>query len=112
MDEDGAVLVLRQSEHSGNPPSARWAIGRDGSGPDYKVLYSDQRGVSRVYDMSFSEGLWRMRRDNPGFSQRFEGRVSPDRKTIVSHWEKSFDGTTWEHDFDITYRATGTDQDR
>ena len=62
--------------------------------------------------MRFSEGIWRLWRDNPGFSQRFEGRVSPDRRTITSHWEKSIDGTTWEHDFDITYRATGTDRDR
>jgi len=101
--EDGALLVMRQSEQSGNPPSARWAIGRDESGPGYKVLYSDNRGVSRVYEMSFSEGLWQLWRNAPGFSQRFEGRVSPDRKVIASHWEKSLDGATWEHDFDITY---------
>jgi hypothetical protein len=101
--EEGALLVMRQSEQSGQPPSARWAVGRDESGADYKVLYSDSRGVSRVYEMSFSEGLWRLWRTTPEFSQRFEGRVSPDGKTITSHWEKSFDGTTWEHDFDITY---------
>jgi len=53
--------------------------------------------------MSLSDGLWKVWRDNPGFSQRYEGRVSPDRKTIVAHWEKSFDGVAWEHDFDITY---------
>ncbi len=101
--EDGALLMIRQSEQSGNPPSARWGIGRDESGPDYRVLYSDNRGVSRVYEMSLSEGLWRLWRNAPGFSQRFEGRVSPDRNTITSQWEKSFDGATWEHDFDITY---------
>ncbi len=101
--EDGALLVMRQSERSGNPPAARWAIGRDESCSDYKVLYSDIRGVSRVYEMSFLDGHWRLWRNSPGFSQCFEGRVSPDEKTITSHWEKSFDATTWEHDFDITY---------
>jgi len=101
--EDGALLVMRQSEEPGNPASARWAIGRDESGPDYTVLYSDSRGVSRVYEMSFSQGLWKLWRNSPSFSQRFEGRVSPDRNTITSHWEKSTDGATWEHDFDITY---------
>jgi hypothetical protein len=75
--EDGALLVMRQSEQSGNPPSARWAIGRDESGPDYKVLYSDDRGVSRVYEMSFSEGLWQLWRNTPGFSQRFERPSQP-----------------------------------
>jgi hypothetical protein len=101
--EDGALLVMRQSEQSGNPPLARWAIGRDESVPDYRVLYSDSRGVSRVYEMSFSEGLWRLWRNSPGFSQRFEARVSPDRNIITSHWEKTDDDATWEHDFDITY---------
>lgn len=101
--EDGAVLMMRQSEESGNPPSARWGIGRDESGPEYKVLYSDNRGVSRVYGMSFTEGLWQLWRNTPGFSQRFEGRVSRDRQTITSHWEKSLDGAKWEHDFNITY---------
>ncbi len=44
-----------------------------------------------------------MWRDNPGFSQRFEGRASPDRNKIVSHWEKPIGGATREHDFDVTY---------
>lgn len=101
--EDGALLVMRQSEQSGTPPSAHWAIGRDESGPEFKVLYSDNRGVSRIYGMSFVEGIWRLWREHPGFSQRFEGRVSPDGNKIVAQWEKSFDGATWEHDFDVTY---------
>jgi len=101
--EGGSLLVMRQSEQSGTPPSARWAIGRDDSGPDYKVLYSDARGVSRVYEMSFAEGVWKMWRDSPGFSQRFEGRVSRDRNIVTSQWGESLDRTTWEHDFDVTY---------
>ena len=43
--EDGALLVMRQGEQSGTPPSARWAIGRDESSRYFKVLYSDNRGV-------------------------------------------------------------------
>ncbi len=101
--EGGALLVMRQTNQSGGPPTARWAIGRDDSDPNYKVLYSDTRGVSRVYEMSFAEGLWRLWRTSPGFSQRFEGRVSPDRAAITSRWEKSSDGDTWEHDFNVTY---------
>lgn len=90
--EGGALLVMRQSEQMEYPPSARWTIGRDESVRDYLVLYSDSRGVSRVYEMSFSDELWKLWRNSSGFSQRFEGRVSPDRNSITSHWEKSFDG--------------------
>ena len=53
--------------------------------------------------MSFSDATWRLWRNDPGFSQRFEGRVSPDRNRIVARSEKTFDGSTWEHDFDLTY---------
>ncbi|MGC1183817.1 MAG: hypothetical protein WBA31_01520 [Candidatus Dormiibacterota bacterium] len=94
---------MRQSEQSGTPPSARWAIRRDESNADYNVLYSDLRGVSRVYEMSLRKGVWKLWRNSPSFSQRFEGRVSVDQKTITSHWEKSADGAVWKHDFDIAY---------
>ena len=48
-----------------------------------------------------------MWRDTPGFSQRFEGNVSADGRTITAYWEKSFDGSQWEHDFDVTYTKIG-----
>ena len=49
--EDGALLVMRQSEQSGNPPLARWAIGRDESVPDYRgPLLRLTRRVARLRD--------------------------------------------------------------
>ncbi|MGB6553495.1 MAG: hypothetical protein WBE78_08390 [Candidatus Binataceae bacterium] len=95
--EDGAFLVMRQAER------ARWLIGRDETAKDYVILYSDARGVSRIYQMSFKAKVWKIWRNSPKFSQRYEGRFSPDRKTITASWEKSIDGKTWEHDFDLTY---------
>ena len=59
--------------------------------------------VARVYEMSFSDGLWRLWRDSPGFSQRFTGTFSDDAITIAGRWERSSDGSMWEHDFDLTY---------
>ena len=53
--------------------------------------------------MSLRDGVWKLWRDAPGFSQRFEGRFSDDGKTISGRWEKSADGVQWEHDFDLTY---------
>ena len=85
------------------PPDAIWLISRDESTPNYTVLYYDARSVSRVYKMSFSDGVWKMWRESPGFWQRYEGKLSKDSNTITAHWEKSPDGTKWEHDFDLTY---------
>lgn len=51
----------------------------------------------------FADGVWKLRRDSPGFSQRFEGHFSADQNTITAHWDKSTDGSHWEHDFDVEY---------
>lgn len=101
--EDGAALRIRQGDPL-HTPAAVWIIGRDDGKSDYAVLYADDRGVSRIYEMSFGDALWRMWRDTPEFSQRFEGRLDPDARTIRARWEKSADqGATWEHDFNIDY---------
>ena len=103
--EGEAFLVM----YMGAPgaPEATWLISRDGSTPDYVVLYYDARKVSRIYEMSFSDNTWKMWRNSAGFSQRFEGKLSKDGNTITARWEKSIDGSTWEHDFDVTYKRAG-----
>lgn len=101
--EYGGFLVMRQGDKPPGPPAASWVIGRDDSVQDYSILYFDSRGVSRRYEMSLNDGIWKMWRSAPGFSQRYEGKISEDGNTITAHWEKSTDGKKWEHDFDMTY---------
>lgn len=86
------------------PDSMTMIIGLDDTHQRYSALYADTRGVCRVYQMSLSDGVWRLWRDASGFSQRFSGRFSPDRNTIDSTWEASEDGATWAIDFSLTYR--------
>jgi hypothetical protein len=99
--ESGAFLIIRFPI---SPPDSIWIIGRDDSSEHYTVLYFDSRKVSRIYNMSFNNGLWKIWLDSPNFSQRFEGKLSEDGNTIHAHWEKSSDGKTWEHDFNLTYK--------
>jgi hypothetical protein len=68
------------------------------------MLYSDSRGVARLYQMSLRDGVWKLWRDDPEFAQRFNGTFSEDGRTITGAWEKCRDGKTWEHDFDLIYR--------
>jgi len=82
---------------------SRWIMGPDDSSGEYSVLYHDGRGVSRVYQMSLDDITWEMSRISPGFSQRFEGRFNEQKTMITAHWEKSSDGSNWEHDFSLTY---------
>ncbi len=74
----------------------------------YSQHYFDSRGVARVYAMSFRDGVWELIRDSPDLSpldflQRFKGTFSDDGSTIRGRWESSWDGSSWEHDFDLTY---------
>ena len=101
--ESGAFLVMHMGNKPPSTPDAIWLISRDDSTPHYTVLYYDSRKVSRVYEMSFSDDIWKMWRNSQGFSQLFVGKFSADGNTIKAHWEKSSDGSTWEHDFDVTY---------
>lgn len=103
LREGGAFLAISMGSKPPSTPEAIWLISRDTSTPHYTVLYYDARKVSRVYGMSFAEGVWKMWRSSPDFSQRFEGKVSGAGNTITAYWEKSNDGLTWEHDFDVTY---------
>lgn len=81
-------------------------IGLDDAREEFTQLYADARGVFRVYQMSLHDGVWKLWRDAPGFSQRFTGTFSDDGNVITGAWELSTDGTNWEHDFDLTYTRT------
>ena len=100
--EGGAYLRLR-ADAPDPAPSATLIISRDESSEIYTLLHYDSRGVSRVYQMSFGGGVWKMWREAPGFWQRFSGTLSDDGASIRAAWEKSRDGSVWEHDFDLIY---------
>jgi hypothetical protein len=85
------------------PPRAISVIGADDALETYHILYCDERGVSRIYETSLEDGVWRFWRKAPGFSQRFTGTFSDDGNTITGHGELSRDGSTWEPDLDVTY---------
>jgi hypothetical protein len=76
-----------------------------GAEPDGSLAqkYFDNRGVHRIYQMSLGSGAWKVWRESRGFWQRYTRTLSPDGKTIAGAWERSPDGSRWEHDFDLTY---------
>ncbi len=67
------------------------------------MLYFDERGVSRIYEMTLSGNVWKMWRNSPGFSQRFTGTLVDKGRTIIGVWELSKDGSNWERDLELTY---------
>ena len=89
-------------------PDGLAIIGFDEGPGTFLQHYFDSRGIARVYAMSLEDGVWTLWRDAPDFSplefaQRYTGTFSDDGTTIVGRWEIAHDGSTWEHDFDLTY---------
>ncbi len=98
-----ALLVWHLDWERPGPPNAISVIGHDDAVGPCSMLYSDERGVARIYQMSLEGGVWRLWRESPGFSQRMTGTFSSDGNTITVHGELSRDGSTWEQDLDVTY---------
>ena len=101
--EGGAFLIMRSEIHERAIPSAVAIFGSDDSTGEYFMLYFDERGVSRKYEVTLRDNIWRWCRNAPGFSQRFTGTLSDDGRTIVGKGEVTRDGATWENDLELTY---------
>jgi hypothetical protein len=105
--EGGAFLVEHAGAEQPEFPSSTAIIGCDDTTETYCMIQVDSRGISRIYQMSLRDGVWKLWRDAPDFSQRFMGTFSNDGTTISGRWEKSADGVQWELDFDLTYTRVG-----
>jgi hypothetical protein len=104
----GTFLVQRWRIPVPEAPDGIAIIGADPEREGgYLQHYFDSRGVARVYEMSFRNGVWKLWRDSADFSpldfsQRYTGTFSDDGTSIAGAWEINH-GDAWEHDFDLTY---------
>jgi len=104
---DRRFLVCR-TEVPGDAPDGLMVMGYDQGRTPYCQHYFDSRGVTRVYAMDLSDGVWTLLRDSADFTplefaQRYSGTFSPDGQRIDGRWESAQDGVTWELDFHLNY---------
>jgi hypothetical protein len=90
-------------------PDGIAVIGWDAARGGLVQHYFDSRGVARLYEMSFGDGLWKLSRTAPDFSpldfaQRYTATISDDGGVIRGQWATSADGSQWKHDFELNYR--------
>ncbi len=102
--DSDAHLVQRWTIEMPEAPDGVSIIGCDAANGTYYQLYSDERGVCRIYQMSIDAGEWKLWRDGAPFSQRFTGRFEDDGDTIVGRWELAENGRNFRTDFDLIYR--------
>jgi hypothetical protein len=99
-----AHLVQRTVFGVSGPPKSTSIIGCDAANGTFVQLYSDERGVCRIYSMTLDGNEWALRRDGDPFPQRFVGTISAEARTISGQWEKAEEGGDFVLDFYLTYR--------
>ena len=109
MADGEAFLIQRWTVDNPDAPDGIAIIGAGERPGRLRQHYFDARGVHRIYEMTFSDGIWRMWREanGPPGAQRFSAEVSADGWTISGRREIAPDGHSWRTDFDLTYRRVG-----
>lgn len=102
--DSGAHVVQRAHIEMPDAPDSVSIIGCDAANGTYYQLYSDERGVCRVYDMSIDESSWTLWRRGEPFAQRFTATFEDGRDTIRGRWELAEDQEHFVTDFVQIFR--------
>lgn len=101
--ENEAFLMMRSEIENPDFPSGTAIFGSDNVAGEFFMLYFDERGVSRKYDVSFEDNVLNWRRNGTDFSQRYTWTITDDGRVISGKGEISKDGSVWKKDLDLTY---------
>ena len=101
--ENGAYLLMRSAIDDPRIPTAIAILASDDAEGEFYMLTFDVRGISRKYEMTLDDNVWKWWRNAPEFFQRYEGRIVDGGNTIIGKGELSKDGVSWEQDLDLTY---------
>ena len=100
---ENRLLIERSTVEMPEAPDGVCVYGCDAANDTYYQLYTDERNVCRVYEMSIGNGEWKLWREGEPFNQRFTAKISDDGNTIEGRWEYD-EGDGWKTDFELTYR--------
>lgn len=96
-----SLVVIRSSDADKKPEDVR-VIGYSDPQEKYQMFYTDQRGVSRIFNASFDGQKIVFQREDNDMHQRVTLEITPDGLHSVA--EASEDqGTTWRKDLEMAY---------
>ena len=101
--QGGAFLMMHTEIEEPGIPSGIAVFGSDDATGQYFMLYFDERGVSRKYDVSMQDDVLAWWRETSSFSQRCTISIWDGGRRMVSSGEMSKDGGAWEPDLHLTY---------
>jgi hypothetical protein len=101
--EGGAFLRMHSKMADPEFPEGVAIFGTDDDGKTCTMLYFDERGVSRKYDIAFHPNGFTWSRDSPQFAQSFRVTIANDGSTMESQGTMKKDGGAWEPDLCLSY---------
>lgn len=94
--EGGAFLIMRQQVDEPKFPDGVAIIGSDDAAGTFRMIYFDERGTSRLMDLSVGNHTVTWKHDNPEFAQSMT--IATDGDRLVSKGRMSEKGGPWKDD--------------
>jgi hypothetical protein len=101
--EGGAFLIMRSKVDHPLFPSGTAIFASDGQAGRFAMIYFDERGVSRLFEVAVGDRSVTWRRDDPAFAQ--STAVAADGDDVLrARGRMSKDGGEWEDDLSQVFR--------
>lgn len=105
--EGGAFLIMRSEMDHPAIPSGLAIVGSDGTAGRFAMTYFDERGVSRIFEVTAGHRTVTWRRDDPDFSQSMTVTADRSGETLVGNGRMSRRGDAWTDDLCQVYAREG-----
>jgi hypothetical protein len=102
--EGGAFLIMRAEIDEPQFPNGLAIVGSDDVAGKFAMIYFDERGISRISDVTIGDRTLTWRRDNPEFSQETTITADQDNDTLVSNGRMSKKRGAWVEDLSQVYK--------
>lgn len=96
-----SFVVLRNSAADQKPDDI-WVIGYSDPQEKYQMFYYDQRGVARIFDLSFDGKKLVFLREDKDFYQRMTLEIKTDGLHTIAEASED-EGKTWRKDLEMSY---------
>lgn len=101
--EGGAFVRMHTKMDDPEIPEGVAIFGTDDADNACTMLYFDERGVARRYDVEFQEDGFTWARDAPSFAQRYRLAIAKDGRTMEGEGTMRRDNGAWEPDLRLSY---------
>jgi hypothetical protein len=101
--EGGAFLRMHSKMQDAEIPEGIAIFGTDADEQTCTMLYFDERGIGRRYEVTFHDDGFSWSRDPPQFAQRFRITIAKDNASMQGQGMMKQAGKDWEPDLSLSY---------